>query len=212
MPDKKKATLTQTRFEYISQFESQAKAAEKLCMSTTKLNKLLKETQELTASDIRLICKTYNCSADYLLGLTDTYNSPDTTYKDLVLSLFPLLESGTLSSDCNGNIFIQDPLLKYLVSALCKLVSTKVLTENEIKMLFAEVIINFNYPLLKKRINIKDTVSDGKTTYLDLYDEFNSHIDELLKDEKNERQAYIIAAKDFFIGYISEALNELTID
>ena len=212
MPDKKKTTLTQTRFEYITQFESQTKAAEKLCMDTTKLNKLLKETQELTASDIRLICKTYHCSADYLLGLTDTYNSPDITYKDLVLSLFPLLESGVLSSDCNGNVTIQDPLLKYLISALCKLFSTKVLTENEIKTLFAEIIINFNYPLLKKNMAIKDTAANGKTIYLDLYNEFTNHVDDLLKDGMTERQAYIAAAKDFFNGYISEYLKESAIE
>ena len=206
MPQNKQETVFHKRFNEISQFESQKIAAEKLYMDPKKLNRLLKGTQEPKETDIELICKTYNCSADYLLGLKDVYSS-DVTYKDLVLSLWPLLVNKTLAFDDKGNIIIQDPLLKYLISSMAKLHHTKVLSETELKSIITDIIVHFNYPILKNSASIKAPDQKNKILNIDIYNEFQKYINESLDKGIGEREAYIKAAKDFCAGDIKEYID-----
>lgn len=82
----------------------------------------------LDYSDLLLFAKKYNCSIDYLLGLSDHNNKAaerqqDTLYRysDFITAAAKLIKHGTISGkkDPNFNCFeIKDPVLKYLFDYL----------------------------------------------------------------------------------------------
>jgi len=109
--------------------DTQAVAAKKINSNQGAVSRLIKGADYPTSATVIEICKAYNVSADWLLGLSDdkhpnTFDSEHITYEQAVLVLSQLLQrkaiqalktnAGYLPISCRM-FDIEDPLLKHLV-------------------------------------------------------------------------------------------------